>query len=160
MNTAAPALLGRYGSTCTPARRQQQDAAELDVQAGDFAVDDADGAGDELLALVRAQSAAVREVHDIAGPLPDELDLVKGVRRAAEDAYLAAAYLEAVAVRAVEDLAAEAGPDAGDVGQLVDQPVATSSRRDFSRVPSVSSASKPLAVRAMRVTVPRSRVPP
>ena len=57
------------------------DAAQLvvlDDEAGDGFVDDADGAGDELFALVGGQGGAVGEEHDVVGPLTDEVGVGDG----------------------------------------------------------------------------------
>ena len=95
----------------------------LDDEPGDGSLDDADGAGDELFALVggqrspsvrrgrRRRTTAARSAR--SGPRPG---------RSTEDAERLVADLLAVAVRAVQHVAAPALAQAGDVGQLVAQP--------------------------------------
>lgn len=93
----------------------------LDVQPCDLPVHDADSTGDELLAFVGRQRVAVREVHDVLGPLAHKLHLMEGGGRAAKHPHLSAPDLPAVAVRAVQHVSTEACVHARDVGQLVAQ---------------------------------------
>ena len=94
----------------------------LDDEAGDRAVDDADGAGDELLAFVVGDAAGVGEEHDVGRPLTDQERVLDRVRRATEHAEALVADLVTVAVRAVEQVAAPALADAREVGELVAEP--------------------------------------
>ena len=80
----------------------------LDDEAGDGVVDDADGAGDELFALVGGEGGAVGEEDDVVGPLPDEVGVGEGLRGAAEHAEGLVPDLVAVAVGAVQQVAAPA----------------------------------------------------
>ena len=71
-----------------------------------------------------ARSSAVTayvcgEEDDVVRPLPKQLRVVDGARAGPEDADRLVAHLPAVAVRAVQEIAAPALAGAGDVGQLV-----------------------------------------
>ena len=115
----------------------------LDDQAADRAVDDADGPGHELLALVRGGRAGVAEEHDVAGPLPDQERVLDGVRGAAEYAEALVADLVAVAVRAVEQVAAPALADSREVGELVAEPGGDQDPPADMARPSARATSKP-----------------
>ncbi len=64
----------------------------------------------------------VDEEDDVVGPLPEQERVLDGVGRAAEHAEPLVADLVAVAVGAVQQVAAPALADAGDVGELVAEP--------------------------------------
>lgn len=62
------------------------------------------------------------EEHQVVGPLPDELSLVRRHGRRAQHRDPAAAHLPAVAIRAVEHARTPVVPQAGDVRELVGLP--------------------------------------
>ncbi len=133
----------------------------IDDQAGDGAVDDADGPGDELLALVGGERAGVGEEHDVAGPLPDDERVLDGVRGSTEYAEALVADLVAVAVGAVEQVAAPALADARDVGEHVAEPGGDQDPPRGQCLP-VGEGELEVAVVAgrTRVTVPWTSSPP
>ena len=95
----------------------------LDDQAGDRLVDDADGAGDELLALVggerRCRWRRTRRRRTTGGRGGRGRSSLRGVPP--EDAEGLVADLVAVAVRAVQQVTTPPFADAGDVGEFVAQ---------------------------------------
>ena len=119
----------------------------LDDEADDGLVDDADGAGDEPLALVGVEGDALCEVHDVVGPLADEMGVGKCLLRAAEHTQWLVSDLVAVAVRAMEQVVAPAFTDSGDVGRSSCRPVVTRTRR----LPSDSPLSRPNSNRRPRL---------
>jgi hypothetical protein len=72
--------------------------------------------------LVADRGSGVREDGDVVAQLAEHQRLVRGQRCRGEDADPGAARLVAVAVRAVQDVAAPTSREAGDRGQLVGQP--------------------------------------
>ena len=70
-------------------------------------------------ALVRGDGVRVWEEDDVVRPLPKQLRVVGGAGAGPEDADRLVAHLPAVAVRAVQEIAAPALAGAGDVRQLV-----------------------------------------
>ena len=95
----------------------------LDDQAGDRAVDDADGAGDELFALVGGQRwRRWRRTRRRRTTARTRWAWATRLGGAAEHAEGLVADLVAVAVRAVQQVAAPALAHPGDVGDLVAQP--------------------------------------
>ena len=91
----------------------------FDDEADDGVLDDADGPGDEPLPLVGGERGSVGEDHDIVGPLADELCMCEGVGRAAEHPKRLVTDLVAVAVGTVEQIAAPALSNTGEVWDLV-----------------------------------------
>ena len=69
-----------------------------------------------------ASVVAVGEEHDVGRPLADQVGVGDRFSGSAEYAEGLVAHLVAVAVRAVQQVAAPALPDAGYVGELVAQP--------------------------------------
>ena len=72
--------------------------------------------GVECRALLAGEGVRVGEEDDVVRPLPQELRVVDGAGIGSEDADRLVAHLPAVAVRAVEEVAAPALSRAGDVG--------------------------------------------
>ena len=93
----------------------------VDDQLVDGALDDADGAGEQLGPLGGGEGAGWGEVDEVVGPLAHDLGVPHRARGAAQDAELAVADLVAVAVGAVQDVAGPPIAEPGDVGQLVAQ---------------------------------------
>ena len=91
----------------------------VDDEPDDFAVDDANPARIELRPFVRGHVGRVREEHDVIGPLPDELGVHHRTGVGAEHPERLIADLPAVAVRAVQEIAAPAFAHTGDGGQVV-----------------------------------------
>ena len=94
----------------------------FDEQPGNGAVDDADGSGDQRLAVYRGRVGVVGEEHDVGGPLPDEVCVSDRLRGAADDAQRPVTDLVAMAVGAVEEVATPALAHARDVGEHVAEP--------------------------------------
>ena len=85
----------------------------VDDQLVDGALDDADGAGEQLGPLGVGEDVGWGEVDEVVGPLAHDLGVPDGARCAADDAEPAVADLVAVAVGAVQDVAGppvDAGP--------------------------------------------------
>ena len=86
----------------------------------------------------------VPEDHDVVRELPEEQGLVHRARRRGQDADRPVAHLPAVAVRAVQDVAAPArGARPGTSGSSSTRPVATSTRRARTTSPSSVVTTKP-----------------
>ena len=90
--------------------------------------------------------AAVGEQDDVVGPLPDQLRVRDRLRGAAEDAERLVADLVAVAVRAVQQVAAPALAHPGDVRHVVAQPGGDQHPPARSIAPSASRTWKPAPV--------------
>ena len=82
-------------------------------------------------AMPRASSAArspvgdrlrVREEDDVVGPLAQQVRVVDGAGAGAENADRLVAHLPAVAVGAVQEVAAPALPNTRNLGEPVDRP--------------------------------------
>ena len=82
-------------------------------------VDDRDAAGVERRALAGRDGVRVREEDHVVGPLAQEVRVLDGPGAGAEHADRLVADLPAVAVGAVQEIAAPALAGAGDVGQVV-----------------------------------------
>ncbi len=113
MNTAV------RGNDPSVGERDPRQPVVVDDEPDDFAVDDANPARVELRPFGRGHVGRVREEHDVVGPLPDELGVQHGTGVGAEHAERLIADLPAVAVRAVQEIAAPAFAHTGDGGQVV-----------------------------------------
>ena len=91
-------------------------------QASDTTLDHRDAARVQRRPFGRADRRCVREEDEVVGPLPQQVRVIDGGGRRAEHADRPVANLPAVAVGAVEEVAAPELSDAGNVGQLVDCP--------------------------------------
>ena len=118
-----------HGGAWDDATACDDDAGEavvVDGEADHGFVDNADGTGHELFTLGGGQGGAVGEEHNVVGPLSDDVGVGEGLRGgrgvAGENADGLVAYLVAVAVGAMQQVAAPPLTDAGDVRDLVAQP--------------------------------------
>ena len=111
-----------------------------DRQPLDATVDDLYAARCERRTLVRGNGRRVCEENDVVRPLPEQLRMVCGTGTRPDDADRLVAHLPAVAVRAMQEVAAPAFAGAGDVRQLVGAPVATRIRRPCQPRPAARPA--------------------
>ena len=100
-------------------------------EARDATVDHRDPACGECLPFGGAEFVRVREEGDVVRPLAQEVHMLDRARVGAEHADRLVADFPAVAVRAVEEVAAPALTGAGDVRKLVD---GTGCEQDASRL--------------------------
>ena len=91
-----------------------------DRERCDRSLDHRDASGVECCALLAGEGVRVGEEDDVVRPLPQELRVVDGTGIGSEDADRLVAHLPAMAVRAVEEVAAPALSGAGNVGKLID----------------------------------------
>jgi hypothetical protein len=95
-------------------------AIALDRELCHEAVDDRDLAGGERRALVRSEVVRVHEEGHVVRPLAEKVRVLDGPGPDAEHSDRLVANLPAVAVRAVEEVAAPALPRACELRKLVD----------------------------------------
>ena len=86
----------------------------------DGSLDHRDASGVECCALLAGERVRVGEEDDVVRPLPQELRVLDGAGIGSEHADRLVAHLPAMAVGAVEEVAAPALPRAGNLGKLVD----------------------------------------
>ena len=94
-------------------------ALDEDSLRGPF--DDRDPPGGQLVTLGCRQGPGRRDVHDVAGPLADDLGISDRRGRAAQHAELPVSHLEAVTVGAMQHVAGPTRTQARDVGNLIAQ---------------------------------------
>ena len=114
----------RAATTSPEASRTPVSRSSVDLQPGDLAVDHGDARARRAARPPPSASAGpvCRKKRHVVAQLPEQQRLVHGQRPGGEDADRLVADLPAVAVRAVQHVAAPALGQPGHVGQLVDQP--------------------------------------
>ena len=118
----APTARFRSGTTVPDASRTPERTSSVVEDLDDLAVGEADAARLQAFTVLRARCrAGVGQQRDVVAELTEQQRLVRGQRRGRQHTDRRAARLVAVAVRAVQDVAAPALGEAGDVRQLVDQ---------------------------------------
>ena len=115
-----------------------------------------DPAGGQLLTLGCRQRSGRRDVHEVVGPLADDLGVADRRGRAAEHAELPVSHLEAVAVGAMQDIAGPSLAEAGNVRDLIAQAGRDEepSRRDRTALVQHDAEARKRRRRRTRVALP------